>query len=184
MKHAQGVLTAAEPCSYVSVDPPARNSPMLPAIDEACPPGYAEHQLTLAALATATPCARMFTRHHLRPWGIRSDLIEVSEILVSELVTNAVKMTGVVDQLTPLSIICTRLSLIIVRLRYSGDSLLIEVWDRDRRLPVLKQRDLNDEGGRGLMLVKALSKRWGHYPADRGGKVVWCELDCSERKEQ
>ena len=100
-------------------------------------------------------------------------LAETTELLVSELVTNAVKATAGRGQA-------------FVRLELSGDSarVLIEVWDADPRPPAPKDLgedgtpDPQEEGGRGLFLVAALSARWDWYPT-RGptGKVVWCELD-------
>ncbi|WP_432588892.1 ATP-binding protein [Streptomyces sp. HD1123-B1] len=54
-------------------------------------------------------------------------------------------------------------------------SARIEVSDaRDERRPVLRDRDDEAEGGRGLLLVDALASKWG--VAERGvGKTVWCE---------
>ena len=95
-----------------------------------------------------------------------------SELLVSELVTNAVKATAGRDEAA-------------VRLRLSGDSarVLIEVWDADPRAPAPKDLgelgtpDPQEEGGRGLFLVAALSARWDWYlTQEPAGKVVWCEL--------
>jgi anti-sigma regulatory factor (Ser/Thr protein kinase) len=72
-----------------------------------------------------------------------------------------------------------------VRLRLSGDSarVLIEVWDADPRAPAPKDLgehgtpDPQEEGGRGLFLVAALSARWDWYPTrEPAGKVVWAEL--------
>jgi anti-sigma regulatory factor (Ser/Thr protein kinase) len=96
-----------------------------------------------------------------------------SELLVSELVTNAVKATAGRDGAA-------------VRLRLSGDSarILIEVWDADPRAPEPKDLgehgtpDPQEERGRGLFLVAALSARWDWYPTrEPEGKVVWCELE-------
>ena len=96
-----------------------------------------------------------------------------SELLVSELVTNAVKATAGRDQAA-------------VRLRLSGDSarVLIEVRDADPRPPAPKDPgehgtpDPQEEGGRGLFLVAALSARWDWYPTrEPAGKVAWCELE-------
>jgi hypothetical protein len=52
------------------------------------------------------------------------------------------------------------------------------VWDRDPNPPVLGDPGDLDEGGRGLVLVTALTTEWGAYPADAaaGGKVVWAEI--------
>jgi anti-sigma regulatory factor (Ser/Thr protein kinase) len=133
--------------------------------------------LTLAAVATAVPCARLFTTHCLRRLGIRGDLADTAEIVVSELVTNAVKATGTTRHLSALAVLTTRLSLISVSLRLTSTSLFIEVWDRDHRPPRLGQPAADQEGGRGLLLVAGLSKQWGYCPTDQGGQVVWCELD-------
>jgi anti-sigma regulatory factor (Ser/Thr protein kinase) len=72
-----------------------------------------------------------------------------------------------------------------IRLRLSSDKarLLIEVSDADPRPPMLKDLGadgkpaLEDEGGRGLFLVEALSERWSWYASrEWGGKLVWCEI--------
>ena len=139
-------------------------------LDEPEPP--LRSYLELGALPTAVPCARLHARHLLREWGLNG-LAPDSELLVSELVTNAVKATAGRDEAA-------------VRLRLSGDSarVLIEVWDADPRPPVPKDLgedgtpDLQEEGGRGLFLVTTLSRRWGWLPTQEpAGKVVWCELD-------
>lgn len=127
--------------------------------------------LELGALPAAVPCARLHTKLVLWEWGL-ADLAEVAELLTSELMTNAVEAT--VGWTFP----------VVVRLRLSRDKghLLIEVWDADPRPPEPKALDADgtpplDEGGRGLFLVAALSKRWGWYPVrEQGGKVVWAEV--------
>src|SRR5579862_7139723 len=127
--------------------------------------------LELGALPTAVPCARLHARHVLREWGM-SGLAQDSELLVSELVTNAVKATAGHDGAA-------------VRLRLSGDRtrVLIEVWDADPRPPAPKDLgeygmpDPQEEVGRGLFLVAALSARWDWYlTREPIGKVVWCEM--------
>ena len=128
--------------------------------------------LELGALPTAVPCARLHVRHLLREWGL-TGLAADTELLVSELVTNAVKATAERQQAG-------------ILLRLSGDSarVLIEVWDADPQPPVPKEPghdgtpDPQEEGGRGLFLVAALSARWNWYPTEEpAGKVVWCELE-------
>jgi hypothetical protein len=52
-------------------------------------------------------------------------------------------------------------------------SVVIHVWDASDEMPTLKDVSADDEGGRGLMLVKALGKEWGAYRKAEGGKVVW-----------
>ncbi len=69
-----------------------------------------------------------------------------------------------------------------VCLRLSCDQrcVLVEVWDDSVTAPARKSPRLDDESGRGLMLVEALSDRWGWYvPHGPGGKVVWAEVHYS-----
>ena len=108
-------------------------------------------------------------------WGLNG-AAETAELLVSELVTNAVQATAGRDRLLP------------IRLYLSSDKerLLIEVWDANPRPPVLTRLGedgipaLGDEGGRGLFLVATLSHRWNWYASRQwGGKVVWCEIQLS-----
>lgn len=133
--------------------------------------------LTLAAVPSAVPCARLFATRCLRALGVHGDVLDTAEIVVSELVTNAVKATGTTQPLSALAILNTQLSLISVGLRVTSTSLFIEVWDRDHHPPVPGQPATDRESGRGLLLVAELSKRWGYCLADQGGKVAWCELD-------
>ena len=97
------------------------------------------------------------------------ELAEVSEAVVSELVTNAYETT-IRNQLP---------SPIRLRLSSNGQQSLIEVWDADPTPPRPPALDINNlplahaEGGRGLLLVAALSERWSCYRLSQGGKVVW-----------
>ena len=127
--------------------------------------------LELGALPTAVPCARLHVRHLLWEWGL-SALAEETELLTSELVTNAVKATAGQRQAA-------------IRLRLSSDHarVLVEVWDADPQPPAPRALgedgtpDPQEEGGRGLFLVAALSTRWDWYlTQEPSGKVVWCEL--------
>jgi anti-sigma regulatory factor (Ser/Thr protein kinase) len=56
-----------------------------------------------------------------------------------------------------------------------NDALRIEVWDTSSRPPLRRTAADEDEGGRGLLLVQALSKEWGCDVLNAGGKIVWCE---------
>ena len=98
--------------------------------------------LELGALPTVVPCARLHARHVLREWG-SNGLAPDSELLVSELVTNAVKATAGRDGAA-------------VRLRLSGDSarVLIEVWDADPQAPASK--DLGRSGQPAATVSPAL----------------------------
>jgi len=133
--------------------------------------------LELGALPTAVPCARLHARHLLWEWGLNG-LAADTELLVSELVTNAVKATAERQQ-----------AAILLRLSSDSARVLIEVWDADPHPPVPEELghdgtpDPQEEGGRGLFLVAALSARWNWYPTqDPPGKVIWCEMEAAGRE--
>ncbi|WP_283138734.1 ATP-binding SpoIIE family protein phosphatase [Rhizohabitans arisaemae] len=62
-----------------------------------------------------------------------------------------------------------------LRLRRGAESVWVEVFDQDLRLPRIRSAGENDEGGRGLYLVDQLANRWGSRPT-REGKAVWFEI--------
>jgi anti-sigma regulatory factor (Ser/Thr protein kinase) len=129
--------------------------------------------MELGALPTAVPCARLHSRQMLWEWGL-AGLSEVVELIVSELTTNAVQASeGLMG--------CRykgqwRPGVPPVRLWLTSDKerVLIQVWDGNHMMPKPQEPELEAEGGRGLMLVEALSEQWGAYvPEGGGGKVVW-----------
>ncbi|MEU6912485.1 SpoIIE family protein phosphatase [Streptomyces olindensis] len=102
--------------------------------------------------------ARSSAVRQLSSWGL-GDLDFIAELVVSELVTNAIRYGR-----PP------------VRLRLIRDqSLLCEVSDAGSTSPHLRRARAFDEGGRGLLLVAQLAERWGTRHA-RQGKTVWAEL--------
>lgn len=122
--------------------------------------------LELGALLTAVPCARLHTRQLLWEWHL-TDLGDDAELLVSEIVTNAVQMTRADGRTAP------------VRLWLLADhaQLLMLIWDASPLPPVRMNSTDDAENGRGLVLVETLSARWGHFPHHTGGKIVWALLD-------
>jgi PAS domain S-box-containing protein len=62
-----------------------------------------------------------------------------------------------------------------LRLRRGAESIWVEVFDADLRLPRIRTAGESDEGGRGLYLVDQLATRWGSRPT-KDGKAVWFEL--------
>lgn len=139
-----------------------------------CPTSVRTYR-TLAARPDAAYRARRFTGEKVLKWGLEA-LKDTAELLVSELVTNAVAAVGGLDEpvTQPLR----------VRLSSDGRRLLVEVWDASPEPPVVKYEEMEAEHGRGLLLVETLAERWGWYWAKaasggthcRGGKVVWCEV--------
>jgi anti-sigma regulatory factor (Ser/Thr protein kinase) len=96
-------------------------------------------------------------------------LSDIAELLVSELVTNAVQISCADEQTTPV-----RLWMLANRTR-----ILILVLDSSPLPPVRMSTSQDDENGRGLLLVETLSTRWDWYfpPQHNGGKVVWALME-------
>jgi anti-sigma regulatory factor (Ser/Thr protein kinase) len=132
---------------------------------------WPDSTLELGALPEAVPCARASARVMLLIWD-RLDLREPVELLVSELLSNAVKATWELTCLIPPPV--------RMRLSYDGTRVLIEVWDASPQPPVPAEADFLAEGGRGLHLVEAISGKWASYPAEHGGKVVWSFVEISD----
>jgi anti-sigma regulatory factor (Ser/Thr protein kinase) len=119
--------------------------------------------LELGALPGAVPCARLHARELMREWGLKG-LGDDVEILVSELVTNAVAASRSVARGLPV-----RLWLLCDKAR-----VLIVVWDGCPQAPVRIDVSGDEESGRGLLLVESISDQWGSYPTPAtGGKAVW-----------
>ncbi|WP_408990659.1 SpoIIE family protein phosphatase [Streptomyces caniscabiei] len=102
--------------------------------------------------------AREYARGRLLAWDLEP-LVDTAELLVSELVTNALRYgEGEI-----------RLRLLLDR------TLVCEVWDAGLVQPRRRRARDTDEGGRGLQLVGLLSAAWGSRRTPRG-KTVWFEL--------
>ena len=131
---------------------------------------------TLVTLPTSPFWARRYTRAFLHSCrGIGEDTAQTAELLVSELVTNAVRFAGDPARTLRYSERASA-SLISLSLRHFREGLLIEVYDTDDTPPALSRPGDDAEGGRGLMLVSALSKEWSYFLPPGGGKVVYCVL--------
>ena len=132
--------------------------------------------LELATQPSAPFWARRQTIASLKAWQLWPETIEIAELLVSELVTNAVQVSGPSPgQLAASSL--DGVERISLTLRLLPGRLVIEVFDNDHnRAPVLTNADEDAENGRGLLLVQALSREWGHYNLPSGGKKVYAVL--------
>lgn len=111
----------------------------------------------LSAEATAPSRARRLTAEQLTAWGL-DELVFTTELIVSELVTNAYRYAG---------------GPVTLRLIHHH-RLICEVTDPSSTSPHLRRARTTDEGGRGLLLVAQLTERWGTRHA-REGKTVWTE---------
>ncbi|MFH8472953.1 SpoIIE family protein phosphatase [Streptomyces sp. NPDC018000] len=108
--------------------------------------------------------ARELARGQLLAWDLE-ELVDTTELLVSELVTNALRY-GEGE----------------IRLRLLRDRTLVcEVWDAGLVQPRRRRARDTDEGGRGLQLVGLLSAAWGSRRTPRG-KTVWFELDLPDEQ--
>jgi hypothetical protein len=109
--------------------------------------------------------------------GAACDCPDTAILLTSELVTNAVQAARLSEhepagrRVAPEPIHLT--------LRALPGGVVIEVFDSEPGPPIPRQADPNAEHGRGLVLVKALSKEWGFDYPKSGGKVVYAVVSGS-----
>jgi anti-sigma regulatory factor (Ser/Thr protein kinase) len=109
-------------------------------------------------------------RKHLKRTGAE-DLTDTAALLLSELVTNAVRHARV----SPGREIETVFTV-------TPEMLRVEVSDASNEVPKLRHPDEDEDEGRGLLLVASLSTRWGVNPRKVNdqyaiGKTVWFEID-------
>jgi anti-sigma regulatory factor (Ser/Thr protein kinase) len=124
---------------------------------------------TLGTHPESVKTGRDFTRVTLRLWDM-IELADVAELVVSELVTNALRH-GVPVARRLASDHCVRL-----RLLAQAPFVMCMVADPGHGIPVLQDADPAAESGRGLTVVEACCVRWGWHLLDEGGKVVWALL--------
>lgn len=110
---------------------------------------------------TAPGAARRFIAQALRHWGHDGSVIDDARLVISELVSNAVRHTR-----SPFSVSITS----------DSPKLRIAVHDASSSVPVTGQRSEDaPAGGRGLQIVAALADDWG-VERTPSGKVVWADL--------
>ncbi len=150
--------------------------------------------------------ARRLAATTFAAWDMDPDQADLACLLVSEVVTNAVLHASV----TPTRNRAALLQMVAsassggfpaipdldgppgpahapmsprefrVRLRRGAESVWVEVFDPDLRLPRIRSARDTDEGGRGLYLVEQLATRWGSRPTAEG-KAVWFEVPLALR---
>jgi CheY-like chemotaxis protein len=116
--------------------------------------------LALPADPASVARARRFLRSTLQDWNL-DRLVEDGQIVVSELVTNAVMHAKSAPEL---------------RLSLNGATLRVEVRDDGPGTPEPQPPSETGEHGRGMHLVAALAAAWGMDLPQDDGKVVWAEL--------
>lgn len=127
-------------------------------------PGYSR---TLPREPESAGVARRLARTALAVWD-QDELIEDAALIITELVSNAVDHARVG-------------SIRVIVCRPSETLIRIAVVDRSRAIPLMRTDSDRDQlRGRGLLLVDALTDRWG-TDLYRWGKQVWGELKCDGR---
>jgi serine phosphatase RsbU (regulator of sigma subunit)/PAS domain-containing protein/anti-sigma regulatory factor (Ser/Thr protein kinase) len=107
---------------------------------------------------SAVAGVRADATRRLKSWGLE-DVAFTTELVISELVTNAIRYGN---------------DPIRLRLLRDRNSLICEVADGSSTSPHLRRAATTDEGGRGLFLVARFAERWGTRYLARG-KVIWTE---------
>lgn len=107
---------------------------------------------------------RRFVQAQLARWSVNANVVGDAMLVVSELVTNALRHGSAPRQ---------------VELDLSPGKLRIAVGDAGAGRPQPRRQVPGLEGGRGLVLLEALSEDWGTDARPVAGKRVWCELALS-----
>jgi anti-sigma regulatory factor (Ser/Thr protein kinase) len=133
-------------------------------------PGQAQDvpvtRLSLVSRPESVGVAREWLTGLLDGWGTDAAR-QNAELLVSEVVTNAVRHAAG--------------GMILLAVTVSPDHLVVRVHDESSHLPV--RRAPGETGGWGLGLLDELSKRWGVEAHARDGKSVWFEVGEPDRQE-
>jgi hypothetical protein len=120
-------------------------------------------------LLGSVPTARARTMALLREWGAApAETVSDVLIVVSELVSNGVRASLLLPLPRPVQVwVCC-----------DGVRVLVQAGDESHAQPVCVPPGEEDLSGRGLIVVTALSDRWGWFPANSHGlaKIVWAEI--------
>jgi anti-sigma regulatory factor (Ser/Thr protein kinase) len=110
--------------------------------------------------------ARVFTGETLAAWDVDTGAVEAAQLVVSELVTNALLHAPESRAIT-------------LQLLASDDSVQVRVSDEGMQSPSRQSPPdpkSGIESGRGVWIVEAFTDDWGTEPDEHGGKTVWCEV--------
>ncbi len=110
--------------------------------------------------ASAVPFARDQLTRVLADWGLTGEAGEPTQLVVTELISNAIDHACAPIQLT---------------VSFTGESVRVEVHDGAAEPPRPQPHDPLRARGRGLQMVDALSSRWG-WTNDSTGKTVWADV--------
>lgn len=161
------VLAAARPplSALLDISAAPRFVPTYGSVSEAleglnAAPPRRRRQTELPCDLASAQLARELVEQTCHEWGVPG-IIAAAEIVASELTDNMVSHARSAGWL---------------RLELRNDLLTIAVADADPRPPLLRVPGLRAAGGRGLVLVDKLSRRWGTASRSPHGKVVWAVL--------
>lgn len=117
----------------------------------------------------AVRAARNFVAEQLGAYRLH-DYVHPAQLIMSELATNAVKISRPGDVIT-------------VGVAVARQAITMLCWDAHHAMPEAQPAAALDEGGRGLQIVACLAKEWGVIPLVlEPGKVVWATLDRSDQQ--
>ena len=113
----------------------------------------------LPSQASSAGLARRLARGAMG--GCSEPLVETAELLITELVANAVRHAG---------------SPPVMRIDVDSGTIRVAVYDTSDSAPSVRHSGPEDEGGRGLLLVESLASSWG-WTRTTDGKSIWFTLD-------
>jgi anti-sigma regulatory factor (Ser/Thr protein kinase) len=153
-QHLPAQDQAENPWPLPSTEPPARNL----VVD-------LHATLELVPAWRAPRLARAFAAETLESWAVSAEGVEAVQLVVSELITNAVLHAPESTSVT-------------LELVLSDDAVRVMVSDGSSYEPrqPWSQAPWTAQAGRGVALVDTIADRWGTEPRSPRGKTVWCEL--------
>lgn len=160
-----GLRTASGPASTWQVSTLLSAPPLLDRVPALQPVATC----SLDSRPESVKFGRDFARAALREWGM-AVLADVAELVVSELVTNALRhgIPSARRQVPERPV--------LLKLLAQAPFMMCMVSDPGAEIPVLRESGPCQENGRGLRVVEACSVRWGWHLLDEGGKIVWALL--------
>jgi anti-sigma regulatory factor (Ser/Thr protein kinase) len=118
---------------------------------------------TLEPALTSVGAARRFVRDVLTSRHVTGGVVDVVELLTSEVVTNALLHASCAEELV---------------IQLGAKRVRVEVSDSSPEPPVKRRIDVAAASGRGLTIVDKMASRWGVDQTRQGGKRVWFEVAC------
>lgn len=138
---------------------PARHHHVQPAVGHGAPGGRAR-ELEVSAVPSSVGRGRRWTTRQAGDLGACTETQDVVELLVSEVLTNAVLHSPAEASLH-------------VQVDRVGDDVRVAICDTGDRVPAVRSATTDDLGGRGMSIVDVLARAWGVERHASDGKCVW-----------